>query len=58
MPEYRQCPHGFHHPPHPHSCDGCWCEGERDRREYGWPHDTTPAAGQGMNQTTNHEIRR
>lgn len=42
MPDYRQCPHGFHHPPHAHSCDGCWCEGERDRREYGWPHDTTP----------------
>lgn len=40
--EHRQCPHGFHHPPHPHSCDGCWCEGERDRHEYGWPHDTTP----------------
>lgn len=42
MPEYRRCPHGFHHPPHPHSCDGSWCEGERDRRDYGWPHDTTP----------------
>ena len=40
--EYRQCSHGFHHPPWPHSCDGCWCEGERDRREYGWDHDTTP----------------
>ena len=43
MSEYRKCPHGFHHPAWPHSCDGCWCEGERDRREYGWPHDTTPA---------------
>lgn len=41
--EYRQCPHGFHHPPWPHSCDGCWCEGERDRRAYGWDHDTAPA---------------
>ncbi len=41
-PEYRRCPHGFHHPPWPHSCDGCWCEGERDQRDYGWPHDTTP----------------
>lgn len=40
--EYRQCEHGYHHPPWAHSCDGCWCEGERDRREYGWPHDTTP----------------
>jgi hypothetical protein len=38
----RQCPHGFHHPAGPHSCDGCWCEGERDRRDYGWEHDTTP----------------
>jgi len=40
------CPHGFHHPRpfnnYPHSCDGCWCEGERDHREYGWKHDTTP----------------
>jgi hypothetical protein len=42
QPEFRQCPHGFHHPPWAHSCDGCWCEGERDRTEYGWPHDTTP----------------
>lgn len=40
--EYRLCPHGFHHPPWVHSCDGCWCEGERDQRDYGWPHDTTP----------------
>lgn len=39
---YRQCPHGFHHPPGPHSCDGCWCEGERDRAMYGWDHDTAP----------------
>jgi len=39
---YRQCPHGYHHPKGPHSCDGCWCEGERDRAEYGWAHDTTP----------------
>lgn len=39
----RQCPHGFHHPVGvPHSCDGCWCEGEHDRAEYGWQHDTTP----------------
>lgn len=38
----RQCPHGFHHPAGKHSCDGCWCEGERDRREYGWRHDTSP----------------
>lgn len=41
--EYRQCPHDFHHPPWTHSCDGYWCEGGRDRREYGWDHDTTPA---------------
>ena len=40
--EYRQCPHGFHHPPGPHSCDGCWCEGERDRAMYGWDHSTAP----------------
>ena len=43
---YRRCPHGFDHPkPYrdsPHSCDGCWCEGERDRAEHGWEHDTTP----------------
>jgi hypothetical protein len=38
----RQCPHGYHHPSGPHSCDGCWCEGERDRRQYGWPHNTDP----------------
>lgn len=43
----RVCQHGFHHPypdnlDYPHSCDGCWCEGERDRRDYGWPHNTTP----------------
>lgn len=42
-----QCPHGFHHPrpysaSYPHSCDGCWCEGERDRLDYGWDHDTNP----------------
>lgn len=42
MAEIRQCPHGFHHPPGSHSCDGCWCEGERDRAEYGWAHDTSP----------------
>lgn len=41
--EYRKCEHGYHHPPWAHSCDGCWCEGERDRREYGWPHDTSPS---------------
>lgn len=41
--EHRRCPHGFHHPPWPHPCDGCWCEGERDRRDYGWDHDTGPA---------------
>lgn len=44
-----QCPHDFHHPrpysTYPHSCDGCWCEGERDMREYGWKHDTTPEGG-------------
>lgn len=40
---YRRCERGFHHPPWQHSCDGCWCEGERDRAEYGWQHDTTPA---------------
>ena len=40
--EFRLCPHGYHHPPWPHSCDGCWCEGESDRRNYGWYHDTTP----------------
>ena len=39
---YRKCPHGYHHPPGPHSCDGCWCEGERDRAMYGWDHDTAP----------------
>lgn len=22
--EYRECEHGFHHPPWPHSCDGCY----------------------------------
>jgi hypothetical protein len=43
----RLCPHGFHHPDpfnpaSPHSCDGCWCEGASDRRDYGWPHDTAP----------------
>lgn len=38
----RRCPHGYDHPGWPHSCDGCWCEGERDRREYGWDHDTSP----------------
>jgi len=41
-PEYRKCIHGYHHPEWPHSCDGCWCEGERDRREYGWDHNTAP----------------
>lgn len=41
---FRQCEHGFHHPPWPHSCDGCWCEGEQDQRKYGWDHDTTPQA--------------
>lgn len=45
--DLRQCPHGYHHPypldlDYPHSCDGCWCEGERDRRDYGWPHTTNP----------------
>jgi hypothetical protein len=40
--EFRQCPHGYQQPPWAHACDGCWCEGERDRREYGWPQDTTP----------------
>ena len=40
--EYRKCPHGYHHPPWPHSCDGCWCEGERDRMKYGWDHNTDP----------------
>ena len=39
---WRQCPHGYHHPPFTHSCDGCWCEGESDRRLYGWQHDTSP----------------
>lgn len=39
---YRRCPHGYDHPGWPHSCDGCWCEGERDRRDYGWDHDTSP----------------
>lgn len=43
----RKCPHGFDHPNpfdarYPHSCDGCWCEGLRDRRDYGWDHDTSP----------------
>jgi hypothetical protein len=43
----RLCEHGFHHPlpdnlDYPHSCDGCWCEGLRDQRDYGWNHDTTP----------------
>jgi len=38
----RQCAHGFHHPEGPHSCDGCWCEGERDRAMYGWDHNTDP----------------
>lgn len=38
----RQCPHGFHHPNYPHSCDGCWCEGEHDRAQYGWAHNTDP----------------
>lgn len=43
MIDYRQCPHGFHHPRNvPHSCDGCWCEGERDREQYGWNHNTDP----------------
>lgn len=42
MTDYRQCPHGFHHPDGPHSCDGCWCEGERDREQYGWDHNTDP----------------
>lgn len=32
----RQCEHGFHHPTWPHSCDGCWCDDERDK-VYGWP---------------------
>lgn len=46
----RLCPHGFHHPEpgtnyaYSHSCDGCWCEGEHDRQQYGWPHDTTPTS--------------
>jgi hypothetical protein len=42
MTEYRQCPHGYHHPPWPHSCDGCWCEGESDKKNYGWNHSTAP----------------
>lgn len=48
--QFRRCPHGFDHPhpgtalaiTYPHSCDGCWCEGERDKQQYGWPHDTSP----------------
>ena len=23
--EFRQCEHGYHHPPWSHSCDGCYC---------------------------------
>ncbi len=47
MTKLRVCPHGMHHPypdnlNYPHSCDGCWCEGLRDRRDYGWPHTTNP----------------
>lgn len=39
--EHRRCPHGFHHPSWPHSCDGCWCEDERDRRDHGRDHVTS-----------------
>lgn len=46
--QMRICPHGFHHPypfgylDYPHSCDGCWCEGMCDRRDYPhWPLHTT-----------------
>lgn len=46
MPEIRQCPHGFHHPKGLHSCDGCWCEGERDRDRYGSNHSNDPKENQ------------
>jgi hypothetical protein len=36
--EYRQCVHGYHHPAWPHSCDGCFCDDERDLNDYGWKH--------------------
>lgn len=42
---FRRCPHGYDHPKWPHACDGCWCEGENDREQYGWPHDTSPKVG-------------
>ena len=35
--EYRQCEHGYHHPPWPHSCDGCFCDDDRDKEYPDWP---------------------
>ena len=37
--EYRHCKHGYDHPPWAHSCDGCWCDDDRDK-QYGWPEGT------------------
>lgn len=34
--EFRQCEHSYHHPHWPHSCDGCFCDDERDKA-YNWP---------------------
>jgi len=39
----RLCAHGYHHPhadnlDYRHSCDGCWCDDARDKRDYGWEH--------------------
>ncbi|MFD7661348.1 hypothetical protein [Streptomyces sp. NPDC059788] len=33
--------HLYHHPPWLHSCDGRWYEGESERRDYSWHHDTS-----------------
>ena len=27
---FQQCKHGYHHPPWAHSCDGYFCDDERD----------------------------
>jgi hypothetical protein len=40
LPAIRQCEHGYHHPSGSHSCDGCWCDDERDLAQYGWVHLT------------------
>lgn len=61
MTDLRICPHGMHHPQpgnenYPHSCDGCWCEGIRDRNTYGWPHDTAPTPDR-RNDTMSDTLR-